>query len=98
MWSSELKKQLQNLQNSGRSVISMYEFTTQRSSMDRQDKQEDLDDQAKNFIDFKRGLDRLFGVARHEDKRQIVVGPTQVLVKLSLDESMKKDETQAAWH
>ena len=33
MRSSELEKQLQNLQNSGRSVISVYDFTTQRSLM-----------------------------------------------------------------
>jgi hypothetical protein len=35
MRSLELEKQLKNLQKSGRSVISVYEFTTQRSSMAR---------------------------------------------------------------
>jgi hypothetical protein len=41
-------------------------------------RQEDLDDQAKNFIDFGQGLDWYFGVAEHEDKRQTAEGPTQV--------------------
>jgi hypothetical protein len=31
-----------------------------------------------NFIDFEQGLDWYFAVARHEDKRQTIEGPTQV--------------------
>jgi hypothetical protein len=45
-----------------------------------------------NFIDFEQGLDWNFGVARHEDKRQTAEDPTQFLVKLPLDERMKKYE------
>jgi hypothetical protein len=41
-------------------------------------RQEDLGDQAENFIDFEQGLDWSFGVAGHEDKRQTAEGPTQV--------------------
>jgi hypothetical protein len=61
-------------------------------------KQEDLGDQVEKFIDFEKGLHWTFGVVGHEDKRQTVEGPTQVLVKLPLDKSMTKDETQVAWN
>jgi hypothetical protein len=40
--------------------------------------QEDLDDQAENFIDFEQGLDLTFGIARHEGKRQNAERPNQV--------------------
>jgi hypothetical protein len=41
-------------------------------------KQEDLGDQAKNFIDFEQGLDWTFGMVGHEVKRQTAERPTQV--------------------
>jgi hypothetical protein len=33
-------------------------------------RQEDLDDEVDNFIDFEQGLDWTFGMVRHEVKRQ----------------------------
>jgi hypothetical protein len=41
-------------------------------------RQEDLDDQAENFIDFEQGLDWTFGMVGHEVKRQTAERPTQV--------------------
>jgi hypothetical protein len=41
-------------------------------------KQEDLGDQAKNFIDFEQGLDWTLGMVGHEVKRQTAERPTQV--------------------
>jgi hypothetical protein len=41
-------------------------------------RQEDLGDQAENFIDFEQGLDWTFGMVRHEVKRQTAERPTQV--------------------
>jgi hypothetical protein len=35
-------------------------------------RQEDIDDQAENFIDFEKGLDWTFGMVRHEGKKQTV--------------------------
>jgi hypothetical protein len=61
-------------------------------------KQEDIGDQVENFIDFEKGIDWTFGVARHEDKRQTVEGPTLFLVKIPLYKSTTKYETQVAWH
>jgi hypothetical protein len=37
---------------------------------------EDLDDQAKGFIDFEQILDLAFGMVKHEVKRQNAEGPT----------------------
>jgi hypothetical protein len=53
----------------------VHDFTTQRLV---RNKQEDLDDQAENFIDFEQRLDGTFEVAGHEDKRQTAEGSTQV--------------------
>jgi hypothetical protein len=39
---------------------------------------EDLGDQENNIIDFKQGLDWIFGMVRHEGKRQIAERLTQV--------------------
>ena len=85
----------------GDEVFREYECTTSLPRGLRRlvrNKQEDLNDHAENFIDFEKRLDGTFGVAGHEDKRQTAEEPTQFLVKLPLDESMKKDETQASWH
>jgi hypothetical protein len=40
--------------------------------------QEDLGDQADNFIDLEQGLDWTLGMVGHEVKRQTVERPTQV--------------------
>jgi hypothetical protein len=77
MRSLELEQQLQNIQNLGRSVMSVYEFTTQGLRRLVGDKQEDLGDQVENFIDFEQGLDWTFRVVGHEDKRQTTEGLTQ---------------------
>ena len=59
---------------------------------------DNLDDQTKGFIDSEQGIDWTFRMAKYEGKRQIVEWPTQAWQKLPLDNSMKNDETQAAWH
>jgi hypothetical protein len=39
--------------------------------------QEDLNDHAYNFIDFKQGLDRAFGMVKHEVKRKTIERTTR---------------------
>jgi hypothetical protein len=39
--------------------------------------QEDLDDQEENFVDFEQGLDWIYGMSKHEVKRQTVERPTR---------------------
>jgi hypothetical protein len=40
-------------------------------------RQEDIDDQVENFIDFEQILDWTFGMAKNEGKRKTTARPTQ---------------------